>query len=71
MKDCPTQRKIYSDAIFLNGISTRQKRTTFKGKSTYQGMVFIEIVRYIANERVVFWVFYIPVFFGLKNQGFY
>ena len=38
----------------------------FKRKSTYQGMVFIEIVRYIANERVDFWVFYTPVFFGLK-----
>ena len=33
-------------------------------------MVFIEIVRYIANERVVFWVFYTPVFFWSQNQGF-
>ena len=31
-------------------------------------MVFIEIVRYIANERTFFLLVYNPVFSGPKNQ---
>jgi hypothetical protein len=40
----------------------KKENGRFKGKSTYKGMIFIEIIRYIANERVVCLSIYNSVF---------